>query len=78
MMKTMKIETLSVRARAWTGLPASLFPVCLQAGARPEVCQQSSAQRERLVEAGYPRFLFRLAASRRAWAGSSGAPRRHD
>ena len=37
--------------------------------------------RDRLLEAGYPKFLFRLAASRRAWAGASHefhAPRRHD
>ena len=33
---------------------------------------------DRLVQAGYPRFLFRLAAARRARAGASAEPRRHD
>ena len=33
---------------------------------------------DQLAQAGYPRFLFRLAAARRAWAGASAEPRRHD
>jgi hypothetical protein len=77
-MKTMQPETLSLHSRAWPGLPAGLFPVCLRTAPREEACKETPAQRERLVEAGYPRFLFRLAASRRVWAGHPGAPRRHD
>lgn len=38
----------------------------------------AGTQRDRLAQAGYPRFLFRLAAARRAWAGASAEPRRHD
>ena len=34
--------------------------------------------RARLVEAGYPRFLFRLAAARRVFGEIAAAPRRHD
>jgi hypothetical protein len=37
-----------------------------------------ATQRDRLAQAGYPRFLFRLAAARRAWAGAAAEPRRHD
>jgi hypothetical protein len=74
----MSTETLPVYSRSWHGLPGSLFPVCLRTSPRAEVCAQTPAQSERLVEAGYPRFVFRLAASRRAWAGVPGVPRRHD
>jgi hypothetical protein len=35
-------------------------------------------QGARLAAAGYPKFLFRLAAARRAWVELSGVPRRHD
>jgi hypothetical protein len=35
-------------------------------------------QRARLVEAGYPRFLFRIAAARRAFGEIAAGPRRHD
>ncbi|MGA2542618.1 MAG: hypothetical protein ABSG78_13795 [Verrucomicrobiota bacterium] len=38
----------------------------------------AGTQRDRLAQAGYPRFLFRLAAARRAWAGAGAEPRRHD
>ena len=34
--------------------------------------------RARLVEAGYPRFLFRLATARRVFGEIAAAPRRHD
>jgi hypothetical protein len=37
-----------------------------------------ATQRDRLAQAGYPRFLFRLAAARRAWTGAAVEPRRHD
>ena len=37
-----------------------------------------STQRDRLALAGYPGFLFRLAASRRLWVGAGAGPRRHD
>jgi hypothetical protein len=37
-----------------------------------------ATQRDRLAQAGYPRFMFRLAAARRAWAGAPAEPRRHD
>jgi hypothetical protein len=37
-----------------------------------------ATQRDRLAQAGYPRFLFRLASARRAWALASAEPRRHD
>jgi hypothetical protein len=38
-----------------------------------------STQRDRLALAGYPGFLFRLAASRRlCWTGAGPEPRRHD
>jgi hypothetical protein len=37
-----------------------------------------ASQRDRLAQAGYPRFLFRLASARRAWAGAPAEPRRHD
>jgi hypothetical protein len=36
------------------------------------------AQGARLAAAGYPKFLFRLAAARRSWVGLPAAPRRHD
>ena len=36
------------------------------------------AQWAALAAAGYPKFLFRLAAARRAWVGMSAVPRRHD
>ena len=36
------------------------------------------AHRDQLLEAGYPRFLFRLAAARRAWPEAAVSPRRHD
>jgi hypothetical protein len=35
-------------------------------------------QRDRLAQAGYPRFLFRLASARRTWTAASAEPRRHD
>ncbi len=38
----------------------------------------AGTQRNRLAQAGYPRFLFRLAAARRAWTPASAEPRRHD
>ena len=44
----------------------------------PARAVMAAAQRDRLAQAGYPRFLFRLAAARRAWAGASAEPRRHD
>ena len=48
--------------------------------ARAWLCRAGFAgtQRHRLAQAGYPRFLFRLAAARRLWAGASAEPRRHD
>ena len=48
--------------------------------ARAWLCRAGipATQRDRLALAGYPRFLFRLAAARRAWAGASAEPRRHD
>jgi hypothetical protein len=73
-----KNAPLPRHSRQWLGLPETLFPAILKAGPRETVFKQTHAQRERLVEAGYPRFLFRMAASRRVWAGPPGAPRRHD
>jgi hypothetical protein len=35
-------------------------------------------QRDKLAQAGYPRFTFRLVASTRAWPESPAEPRRHD
>jgi hypothetical protein len=48
--------------------------------ARAWLCRAGipATQRDRLALAGYPRFLFRLAAARRAWAGAAAEPRRHD
>jgi hypothetical protein len=37
-----------------------------------------AAQQDRLAQAGYPKFLFRLAAARRAAPGRPAEPRRHD
>ena len=38
----------------------------------------AGTQRNRLAQAGYPRFLFRLASARRSWTTASAEPRRHD
>jgi hypothetical protein len=48
--------------------------------ARARQCRAGwpGTQRDRLAQAGYPKFLFRLVASRRAWAGAPAEPRRHD
>jgi len=35
-------------------------------------------QPARLAQAGYPRFLFRLAAARRIWGEVAAGGRRHD
>jgi hypothetical protein len=51
---------------------------CGPARAWPGRAGMAVKRRDRLARAGYPRFLFRLAAARRAWAGASAEPRRHD
>jgi hypothetical protein len=41
-------------------------------------CRSAETQWIRLAAAGYPKFLFRLAAARHAWVALPGVPRRHD
>ncbi len=68
----------TLNSRPMLGASCSLLRGTLRSSSSQEACKQTPGQRERLAQAGYPRFVFRLASSQRNWEAAPGAPRRHD